>query len=360
MVNKQVTNRKVGYDILRIIACFLVISNHTIGVYDQWGYITTFKWIVADIMFCLSKTAVPIFLLLSGALLLNKKEAHKDWIKRILHIIVLIACWAIIYKCESLINAPNKFSFLEACKILLQSVVDSIAILPSWHMWYLYVLLGIYLMLPFLRKMSQNMDKKDCIVFVVIWLIFSGFIPYYNSIFTGKEIVLNNNIWLGIFGSYITLYVMGYIITRITVSKKNVIIATIILIFSLMINVIVTYIKSQEAQMAVRIFDSALVMPVMITACSMLYIARALDNYIKFESGRISNILAEIGKCTLGVYLVHPIILRTMYANKLFMKYFGNYSMSLHQTIIVQLITFVISTIIVYIVRKIPIVKKLV
>jgi surface polysaccharide O-acyltransferase-like enzyme len=63
---------------------------------------------VADMMFCLSKVAVPIFLLLSGALLLNKKEENKAWIKRILHIIVLIVGWAIIYKCEN----TNKYQLI--------------------------------------------------------------------------------------------------------------------------------------------------------------------------------------------------------------------------------------------------------
>lgn len=358
---KQKIDRNFSYDIMRIIACFCVIVNHSIGIYDQWGKISTIKWLLADAMFCFCKTAVPIFLLLSGALLLKREESYRDWLKkRILHIVIIIVCWAIIYRGLPQIISLDKFSFIEIFNILILTIKNSISTLPSWHMWYLYALLGMYFMLPFLRKMVKNMNKRDSAVFIIIWLCFSGVIPYYNSIFAESPIRLNANFYLGLFSGYLALYIIGYIIEMIDINKKNMIIAVMIFGISLFIHVAVTYVKSVEAQMSVRTFDSALVLPVMLTSSSMFFLARCFEEYKGKYIEKLTGFVAEIGKCTLGVYLIHPLILRLMYSNDLFIKLFPNWTLSLYQTFLVQLLAFCFSTAIIWIMRKIPVVRKIV
>jgi len=133
-----------------------------------------------------------------------------------------------------------------------------------------------------------------------------------------------------------------------------------IFVLSLVLNVVVTYIKSSEIQSATRAFDSPLVLPVVLTACSMFYIARCLENIVNLNNGKASKIIVEISKCTLGIYLLHPIVLRIMYKTEMFINAFPNWKISLHQTLIVSMIAFIISAIIIGVMRRIPLIKKIV
>ena len=81
-----IKSRKIFIDILRILACFLVIVNHTnsqiflsvTSVNDGIGI----SYILSMAYFYFSKIAVPIFFMISGALLLNKDYEIKDFIKK--------------------------------------------------------------------------------------------------------------------------------------------------------------------------------------------------------------------------------------------------------------------------------------
>ena len=79
------TTREVYLDMIRIVAVFLVIFTHTgdIGsklyVFGDYGTLRNAIYIMADIIRCIN---VPLFFMVSGALLLGKKEAYKTLLKK--------------------------------------------------------------------------------------------------------------------------------------------------------------------------------------------------------------------------------------------------------------------------------------
>ena len=70
--------RIMYYDLLRIAACIFVVINHTIWFFDMYNKIPFSTWMVSNAIFFICKIAVPIFIMLSGALLLEREESYKD------------------------------------------------------------------------------------------------------------------------------------------------------------------------------------------------------------------------------------------------------------------------------------------
>lgn len=350
--------RKLGYDVLRIFACFGVIMNHSMGVYyDTWGRISTWKWLIAAALFCLCKMAVPIFLLLSGALLLNKEESYLNWFcKRVLHIAFLIMIWGVIYGLASQDGITAAF---QGGFVWLFSVIwTSISTKPCWHMWYLYTILGIYFLLPFLRKMIAGMDDKDQLLFCLIWLVFGGLIPYYNSIWQNHQMLFNNNFNIGFLWGYSAVFIMGYIIDGWKENKDINRLMTIVFFSVWIINILMTYVISVKEQASTKAFDAGLAFPVLITAYSAFYLVKnmKLENII---GERLKKFIDEISRCTLGVYLIHPLVMRWIYKWPWFVKCFSDFTISIHKTLIVEALIFMVSTLVIYITRKVPILKKL-
>lgn len=74
---ETVKSRETFLDLLRIIACFLVIVNHTNSVIFLGSSPDSLDWYVSLTYFFISKIAVPIFFMISGYLLLKKEDNYK-------------------------------------------------------------------------------------------------------------------------------------------------------------------------------------------------------------------------------------------------------------------------------------------
>lgn len=89
---------KVYIELLRIVACFFVLFNHSFGAMSSFSLGNLSKSrIVAMMLYFLCRSAVPIFIMIMGANLLVKKDSPSKWIKRLLKCLLLIAVAATIY-----------------------------------------------------------------------------------------------------------------------------------------------------------------------------------------------------------------------------------------------------------------------
>ena len=148
---KELVNSKrmMYLDILKIIACFFVIINHSsLSLFNYTGFTKT-SVLIYSIAFSMCKTAVPIFIMVTGALILNKKEyTIKNSLKNLIRVLVpLILISLYLY------TKHNDLSL----EVIVKFIEDPLMTLY----WYLYMLLGLYLILPILNKMVKNLQKKD-------------------------------------------------------------------------------------------------------------------------------------------------------------------------------------------------------
>ena len=137
-------NKKIHLEIIRIIALICIIYNHTgergnnIYLFTN-GNITFAISLITDI---LCKIGVPLFLMISGALLLTKEE---DWQQiyqkrglRIIKVILLFVTIRYLYECYFV--KKLSFSFLELFKIILEGNLFT-------PYWFLYTYLSVLLIL---------------------------------------------------------------------------------------------------------------------------------------------------------------------------------------------------------------------
>lgn len=166
---------KIYLDILRIVAIFFVVYNHTPGSrflpYGEWSDMSYWSMLFVN---QIVKMAVPVFLLVSGALLLNRCETvavvMKKRVMRFIVIILLITSVQYTISCYW----ENKEFTLKGMFSLSSLKCDHNEFFACW---FLYVYLGILIILPILRKLVQSVSDKMFIYLMGVQFICCCIIP---------------------------------------------------------------------------------------------------------------------------------------------------------------------------------------
>ena len=117
--------RKLNLDVLRIVACFLVIVNHTDN--KMLLSLTPSKsWFVSAFIFYICKVAVPLFIMISGAVLLGKEESYKDlYKKRVLKTVLVILIFSFVYYIDKVRIDGAVFSLKEFWQSILHDPITN-------------------------------------------------------------------------------------------------------------------------------------------------------------------------------------------------------------------------------------------
>lgn len=337
--------RKYFLDFLRIIACFFVIVNHTNSSIFLGSTPEIKRWFISLAYFFVSKTAVPIFFMISGYLLLSKVESWAKTLQRILRIVVVLLVCAVVYSAYGAFF-KNGGGFRE----FIKGIVFVYKTTPSTALWYLYAYLGILLMLPYLQKMTQLMTKRDFHIFFVISGIIVGVLPivqHYSDRFS-----LNPYLYLPLFGGYIWLLLLGQYFARFGVVKTKAGIWIAVLIFLLMLgfNVTATYFEYQKASTNYLFFDNRTSLPIVAEAVCVFYLAMFLD-----FGPKTGKLISYIGACTFGIYLISDLVIAVL--NPCYVK-LSTLIHPLFAVLIFELFVFAIGLGITAGLKKIPVVKK--
>lgn len=155
----------IHIELLRCIACFFVIFNHT--AYSVRNIVPgdlSKSRIVTLLLYFFCKTAVPLFLLIAGANLLKKKDTPHKILERIGKIIALIVIGSLPYFFTDDISIFSSAYW----KGLYEGDYNA-------SIWYLYLYLGILLMLPLLQ--SIHLSAKQHLYLLLVYLLGPGLFP---------------------------------------------------------------------------------------------------------------------------------------------------------------------------------------
>lgn len=205
MVNK----REYNMDVLRILACFMVVVLHTSA--QNWDTVsfTSFEWKAFNFYNAMVRSAVPIFFMISGKLFLSRETLSiknlflKNWLK--LALVYLL--WSVLYAVDRIGLAAmfNDFRFYEFASVVVSS---------KYHLWYLPELLSVYLMIPVLFALK---NRKDETILSYVCLMIFLFIIVRTSILTFVQhelvTVLFRKVSFG-WGSCCGYFILGYVLER--------------------------------------------------------------------------------------------------------------------------------------------------
>jgi surface polysaccharide O-acyltransferase-like enzyme len=167
----------------------------------SWGFVDVYQSLAVPL-------GVPLFLMLTGALLLQpqKKDTLRGFFKkRWVRIGLPTLFWAVAYFAWDFL--VQKIPFSSAA--LIQGTLNG----PYTHMWYIYVLVGLYLLTPILRIFVANADETLMKYFGGLWGVTVSIVPVF-GLFTSYT--LNSNVFA--LTGYVGFFVLGTYLT--TVNNK--------------------------------------------------------------------------------------------------------------------------------------------
>lgn len=216
------SKRIQSLDLVRSIAILLICFNHSISTFyvDQinsnlFNNISTASKLFMTTSYILSRIGVPLFLLLTGALILNKKFSDKNSINafyknNLLTLLISVELWNFIYYFINLYITNTSFNLGTLLKILTFTENSVYG-----HMWYMPMILGMYIFLPFVSLVVQKYKLKELSVPILLVIVNYFILNYLNSIFGIANINFEFNflINLAFSGAQYGIYIiLGYYI----------------------------------------------------------------------------------------------------------------------------------------------------
>ena len=194
---------------IRSIALFLVVLDHASswGNFYQASNLRLYYFIQS-----IAKAGVPLFLMISGYLLLEpKKETIRMFLtKRAKRILLPFVVWSYLYIWFQQIAPLQDWQRAFSADASIRSI--NILISPAYgHLWYIYLLIGLYLAVPFLRKINQNMTDNETVYILTIMSI-KVIITFIQGVL-GHPVV-NSSMLVIVFCDYIVFFEGGYLLRK--------------------------------------------------------------------------------------------------------------------------------------------------
>ncbi|MGE5532869.1 MAG: acyltransferase, partial [Bacillota bacterium] len=202
-------------DLIRTIAVVLVILLHAaieptpnIDIMSSQG---TQLWWTSNIYNTISRTAVPLFVMLTGALLLQTNKANEPlgvfFKKRWNRIGLPLVFWGTVFFAWDFT--------VKGQALTLVSVFQGVLAGPYVHFWYVYILIGLYLITPLMRVIVANADWRIMRYFLILWFVGTGVI----SLLTLSVDIKSQTVWFRdsvfIFTGLIGYFILGAYVARL-------------------------------------------------------------------------------------------------------------------------------------------------
>lgn len=292
-------------DIARIMAAFAVVLLHVAGARLIREDIGSLNFIWAAVYDCTMRWSVPLFIMLSGMLFLNK--AKKLSIKTLygknaLRLVTAFLFWSYVY---NLYNFYAQYRNVgEAALAALKNVHNG-----AMHLWFIFVILGLYFVLPFVKKMCEGLTKGEAEGFVLMSMAVT-FLPKTLTSFKVFEPLVA---YIGKFevcyaAGYVGMFVAGWYIATFERSKKEIIISYLLGIASFLYMLVTTVYFSVERGVIADEFMSFKSITAFLMACAVLVWCKSRFEKKPFTRKMRSN-LAFYSKYTFGIYLIHELFL---------------------------------------------------
>lgn len=198
-------------DRLRNLATVMVIAIHVSGSVAQgMQQFDSFFWWSGNFWDSLSRPSVPLFVMLSGFLLLGKDYPLGDFLKRRFSRVVIPALfWMVIYSYYNFLSKGSPATIGEAIKGIVERPVH-------YHLWFIYLIIGLYLIYPILRPWIRGAKEQDYWYFFIAWAV--GALLYKILwVFFGISI----GVYFELFSNNCGYFVLGYYLGNKTIGGET-------------------------------------------------------------------------------------------------------------------------------------------
>lgn len=340
------SKRRPYLDLLRAVAAFLVIVNHTNSEIFLGCEPYTLTWYLSMTWFFVSKMAVPIFVMISGSLLLERDDSYKSlFVHRILRIVVVLILFSLIhYLLDGGRSAGGFLSGLWSGSI-------------NGTLWYLYMYIALLLALPIIRRFVQSASRKDLLYFLAVWALFVCVTPMFAA--AGLPAISKYLDPPAMFGEWVGFAVLGYALARHPIEPLRRrwcgVTAWACILLPIAFAVLMTAREQSISGELTLGFQRASLLTTGLPAAALFVLARRRFDRERFEGGRFAKFITAVGGTAFGVYLTHAVLLRfSRRAYTMMASVVGLFPAML----VYEVGIFVVCVAAVWLLRKIPVLKK--
>ena len=294
--------RHTWMDVIKVLSAFLIVMQHSISGAWTTLDVESSSWMVINIIFLLSRMAVPAFVMCSGAGMLSRERSISDvWKRNIWGLFRTYMVWMFIYgiwDCTLLIVA-GEYNPIKWGSAIVKDIVFG-----HYHTWFIMMLLGLYMITPFLCVLFQK--KYFLEYFLLLAIVFTVVLPQIEMVDKyGRLATTIANINMKFVIGYVLYFVLGYYLTikKWEISKYCIWIFASCFIgvafFSRYIS-INTGIANQELMQ--EFHPVALVFNILAFLC-------AKSIFENLSKDKVARKFLKLGKLGIAVYLMHPLFM---------------------------------------------------
>lgn len=286
-------------DVLRVLATFGVITIHVSAQNWYSTDIYSYEWNMFNIFDSLTRWAVPVFVMISGVLFLDNTKPlnlKKLYTQNILRLVSAFVFWSLVY---AVYHGGS-----------MHAIIRNFLSGP-YHMWFLPMMVGLYIIIPILRKITEN----ECVMryFLLAALVFTFIIPAMLQIpYLSYLRKLYENVNFHITLGYSCYFVCGYYL-----NKKEIVKAKRIWIYCFgLIGFVLTVFLSvwgsrNQGEPYGAFFDNFFITVMLESIAVFVFIKSRWSKKIHIDE-RFRNIICALAKYSFGIYLVHVLVIEIL------------------------------------------------
>ena len=330
-------------------------SNEYYTTIQQTALESPMYWWSAAVYKSFALPCVPLFVILSGALLLHPSKINEPirhfLKKRFNRIGFAFLFWTVVYLVWAFFVSEIPITFDNLVSGSFYSLFSG----SYYHFWFLYLIAGLYLITPILRSVVSCNDPKILKYTIILWFVGVAIVPFIQLVMGYS---LNDTVF--VLGGFVGYFILGTYLQRIKI-RSSVLYAFFFV--SLIFTVASTWFMHYHFQAIGRpyfFFDYLSVNVMVASVAVFLLLSKLTANWSENAHPLVARVVSLIGKNTLPIYMFHLIIMETLQRG-----YLGfTLSITIMNPIIgipvITLVTLLITLGLILLMKKIPVLRTLI
>ena len=286
------------FDYLRVVALIAVLVRHTAS--QNWYDIDVngAAWRCFNVYCSLTQYCVPIFVMISGALFLEKEiPVRQIYSKYVLRMAAAFCFWSALYAAVRALESGTSGLLTEL-------------ILGPYHIWFLFMIAGLYMCLPFLRPVAADAGRSR--YFLILALLFAIVLPQAETMVRdfGSETLIGRfgaaMMNVGQMRMYMVLgyggyFLLGYWLSRIELSRRQRITIYLLGILGALTTILLDLSVALRTQQPCDNYYGQFTLGALLESL-------AIFTFFRYAGLRPNALVRRLSKYTFGAYLVHLMV----------------------------------------------------
>lgn len=305
-------NRIVYVDMLRILSIVAVIVLHyTAEVLTNTNDFNSSAWWISNGFNSISRFAVPVFFMISGAMMLrtNIRSYREFYAKRVIPLLISLLTWSLIY------GLYNQYYIIRSSMNAYEFVIDfGFRLLTDRnyvHLWFLYAIIAIYMTVPLISKFIRSCSERDLRYYLLLWFIVSIAYRFISdAVFRATEQYINIPIMnIPFFMGFLGYFILGHYLFHYDLPGRAKNLLYNLGIVSFFLTPVATYFASMHSGVLDEMFYGNYSITVFFMSVGLFIFFKEKEPRLSESvNHKVQKLIGSISKASFSIYLIHLLV----------------------------------------------------